>query len=391
MKSLLIFLRLPCAILILLAISRSTVSSQDADRYLPRVRPSRTILPHVPLATLEVVEGHTDVLVQELKGIMILDHESQVMDPIKTFDGIRIHPAADLTVAREDSFRDSIRGYVGGPISLQQLNQMARSMVWAYRDMEQPVVDINIPPGQDITDGIIQMIITESTIGDVRFKGNCNFDSCNLEQQTWLCKGQRIFVPTLEQELVWFNRNPYRNVDVRLVPGTDAATTDIVFEVCDENPSSYYVGYSDDGPRVAGLQRLSAGFDYGNLFGKDHRLSYQYTTDVHLSGTVNVHSLNYEAPIFENRDTVSVFATWGDIDTVFDSPLGMRTASSGDYWQVSGRYHHTLCENECRFDQMHFGLDLKGADNYADFGVFPALNSGPQVNVVNFMAGISSE
>lgn len=383
--------RIATTLSLLLAVATSCATAQDADRYLPYIRPSGEVRPSLPLPSLEMVEGNTDVLVEELRGILILDHESQVADPIKPFDGLKIHPAADLTVAREDRFKDAVRTYIGGHISLYRLNQMARSMVWAYRDMKQPVVDITIPPGQDITDGMIQVIVTESTIGQVRFQGNCNFDTCNLEAQSWLRRGQRLFVPCLEQELVWYNRNPYRHVDVSLIPGSDAGTTDVIFQVCDENPISYSIGYADDGPRVAGLERLSAGFDYANFLGKDHRLSYEYTTDSHLSGLISIHSLNYEAPIFENRDTVSVFAQWGDVDTLFDTPAGVRVASSGNFWQVSGRYHHTLNESSCRLDRMHFGIDAKGGDNFADFGLFPALNSGPEVHIVNFMTGISSE
>lgn len=365
--------------------------AQDPDRYLPSVRPSHNVVTNLPLPTLDAIDGDSEVLVPALKGVMILSDIAQLQDPIKPFDGIKIHPAAELNVVREDAFEGYVSGYLDGPVSLQSLNQLARSIVWAYRDSKQPVVDINIPPGQDISEGIIQVVVTESTIGNVRFEGNCNFDTCVLQQQTWLRKGQPIFMPCIEQELVWLNRNPYRHVGVRLVPGTEAATTDVIFQVCDENPITYHLGYADNGPRIAAQERLSVGFDYANFMGKDRRLSYQYTTDAHLAGVVNVHSLNYEAPIFENRDTVSLFATWGDIDTTFDSPQGMRTTSSGSYWQVSGRYHHTLHEDKCRLDRMHFGMDFKGADNFADFGVFPALSSGPEVHAVNFMVGISSE
>lgn len=382
---------LALAILAVIGSAGPFAQSQDPDRYLPPIRPSHHVAAHLPLPTLDAVDGDTEIIVESLRGVMILSDLNQLQDPIKQFDGIKIHPAADLAVVREDAFEGYISGYVGGPVSLNSLNQLARSIVWAYRDSKLPVVDVNIPPGQDITDGIIQVVVTESTIGNVHFRGNCNFDTCVLQQQTWLRKGQPIFVPTLEQELVWLNRNPYRTVNMRLVPGTQAATTDVVFDVCDENPISYHIGYADNGPRTTAQDRISVGFDYANFLGKEHRLSYQYTTDADLAGVVNVHSLNYEAPIFENRDSVSLFATWGDIDTVFDSPQGMRTTSSGNFWQVSGRYHHTLAEDQCRLDRMHFGIDLKGADNFADFGVFPALSSGPEVHAVNLMVGISSE
>ena len=87
------------AFTLLFAVATSWTSAQDAGRYLPYIRPSGAVEARLPLPSLEVVEGNSDVLVEELKGIMILDHESQVIDPIKPFEGVKIHPAADLTMA----------------------------------------------------------------------------------------------------------------------------------------------------------------------------------------------------------------------------------------------------------------------------------------------------
>ena len=364
----------------------SISQAQDFERYRPNPPVPGRSIPELPELPDEPVEGSTDEIVKELKGIMIVDHESMVQDPIKPFEGVKIHPAADLTVAREQALKDVLAPYLGQPISIRALNEMAKNIVLLYREYKQPVVDVSMPPGQDITDGVVQVVITESRIGQIEFRGNCWFDDCLLEQQSWLRSGQRIYEPCLQQELVWYNKNPFREVGVKLEPGDLPGTTDIVYEVTEQRPVRFYMGYEDTGTRVTGLERLTFGANWGNAWGKDRQLSYQYTTDADLSGAIGVHSVVYSVPIFENRDTWTVFGSWADISS--QVPGGPGLNNEGRAWQVSGRYTHMLCENKCRQDSMHFGIDFKGTNSNLDFG--GATTFASDVHVVQFMAGINS-
>ena len=252
-------------ILLTQTVSIRSVTAQDFERYRPNSPAPNLRTPQLPAPPNEPVVGSTDALVSELKGIMILDHESRVQDPIKPFEGIRVDPAADLTVAREDAFEDILRPYLGQPISIRALNEMARNIVLLYRDFKQPVVDVSMPPGQDITDGVVQVVITESRIGNIEFRGNCWFDDCLLHQQSWLGPGQRIYEPCLQNELVWYNRNPFREVSVDLEPGNAAGTTDIIYKVCDQRPVRFYAGYNDTGTQLTSLERLFYGFNWATL------------------------------------------------------------------------------------------------------------------------------
>jgi len=45
----------------------------------------------------------------------------------------------------------------------------------------------------------------------------------------------------------------------------------------------------------------------------------------------------------------------------------------GHFWQVSGRYNHTLCDDACQLDKIVFDFDVKGANNFADLGLFSAM------------------
>ncbi len=363
----------------------STVAAQDIDRYRPNVPVTGRTVIHLPIPATGVAEGSPEVLVDELKGVMILDDESRVQDPIKPFEGIRLDPNADFTVAREDHFKSYLKPYLGQPISILALNQLARNIVTMYRDGGQPVVEVHMPPGQDITDGVVQVVITESKIGRVDFRCNCHFDDCLLHRQSWLRSGQNIYVSSLEDELLWYNKNPFRTVGVKLEPGQAAGTTDIVYEVHERNPIRGFVGYEDTGTRATAQERLLFGFNWGNPGGNDGQFNYQYTADAEFQGTVGVHSFTYTAPIFENRDYWTIFGSYGELDNLVPVP---GAPTEGRAWQISGRYNHNLCEDQCRLDEMHFGFDVKSTNSDLDFGgntVAPG-----NVHIVNFMAGLSS-
>jgi hemolysin activation/secretion protein len=366
--------------------SAAAAPAQDFDRYRPNPPASRPHVPNLPAPPDAPVGGSTDELVSALRGVMILDDTSRVQDPIAPFDGVRIDPLADLTVAREEQFKRIIQPYLGQPISIRSLNEMARGMVQLYQNYKQPVVDVSMPPGQDITDGVVQVVITESRIGNIRFDGNCWFDDCLLGQQSWLRPGQRIYEPCLQNELIWYNQNPFRDVRVELEPGRHPGTTDIVYKVQDEKPIRWYSGYEDSGVRQTSLERLIFGFNWGNAWGKDRQLSYQYTADAELGGTLGVHSFVYQVPIIENRDTWTVFGSWGDIDVTTN---GVR--SEGTSWQLSGRYRHTLCRTKCQVDQLQLGFDTKGTDNLIDFGIPTVSNPDTEVHIVNMTMGVSSQ
>lgn len=373
--------------MMLFAVMASCVSiagAQDIDRYRPSLPINNKCVTILPAAPFTAIAGSTEILVAELKGVLILDSLELLQVPASGVDGLKIHPAADLTVAREDCFSQAIRPYLGQPVSIRSLNELAQNIVYVYRDCKRPAVDVQIPPGQEISGGVIQVVITESRVGAVKYRGNCHFDTCVLQQQNWLKSGDLIYEPCLHQELVWYNRNPFRSVGVHYEPGCQDGTTDIVYTVNDRDPVRYYMGYEDSGTRLTGLERLIFGVNFGNLLGTESQLSYQYSTDANPGVYAGVHSVLYQNPIFDNRDTVSLFGSWTDIDS---SIAGTGVDATG--WQISGRYHHTLCEEASQVDQFYFGFDTKGTDSDLDFGGQTVV--GQQVEVVNFMTGFSSE
>lgn len=363
----------------------SSLTAQDLQRYRPRTPTGGVRLPPLPLAAMQSDGGSDQTLVAELKGVLFLDDADRFQDLIAGFEGIRLDPAAELHVARQPGFENLITPYLGQPLSVRLLNQMSQAIVLFYQSAGYPAVDVSIPAGQDITDGVVQIVITEVRLGRVKFRSCDSEQACRLAQQTWLQSEQPLFVPALHEELVWFNQHPFRDVSLTLETGAEAGTSDAVFSVHQRRPLQVFAGYADNGPRQTGRERLISGFTIGELFQSDSLISYQWTQDAQFQGLIGVHSVAWETPLPQSRDTVSLLATWMDLDTAAFTGGAISDAQA---WQISGRYTHSLHQSACQSDLLQFGFDVKGTESDLDFGGTTVLNS--EVQVVQLMAGISS-
>ena len=73
------------------------------------------------------------------------------------------------------------------------------------------------------------------------------------------------------------NVNSFHSTDAVFRPGTAAGTTDVWLNVKDRFPLRVYTGYENTGTQATGEDRVLAGFNWGNVFGLDQQLNYQYT------------------------------------------------------------------------------------------------------------------
>lgn len=381
-----VFVALAVLTVIATAACSSPLMAQELERYRPRAPIGGVRIPALPAGSMQADVGSDEVLVDELKGILFLDDADRFQDLIAGFEGIRLDPAADLDVARQPRFEQLITPLLGQPLSMRLLNDMSRTIVQFYRGAGYPAVDVVVPAGQDITDGVVQVVITEVKLGRVRFRSHDPDQACRLTAQSQLQPGQLLFVPTLHEELVWFNQHPFRDVSLSLQTAADAGTSDAVFAVHQRRPWQAFAGYADNGPRLTSRERIFTGLTVGELFGSDGLFSYQWTQDAEFQGQIGVHSVAWEAPLPNSRNSISLLGTWMDLETAAFTGGAISDAHA---WQISGRYNHTLHQSAGQRDLLVFGFDVKGTESDLDFGGTTVLNS--EVQVLQFMAGISSQ
>ncbi|MCC7518773.1 MAG: ShlB/FhaC/HecB family hemolysin secretion/activation protein [Verrucomicrobiae bacterium] len=337
-----------------------SVSAQDFDRLKPKepeARPGRVETP-----TEKPVSMAPDAdkpLVAALRGALFVASPAEVKKAgAPVFDGIRTEK---LGLLEMESFQAVARAHLGKPVSRASLNAMVREVIQHYRKCDRPVVDVVVPE-QDITNGVVQLVVLEGHVGQVRVEENRWFSTKRIAEQVRLRPGDPISERALKDDVDWLNTNPFRTVDAVFTPGKDRGQTDVVLKAKDRFPVRFYTGYEDTGNDLTGDERWLAGFNWGNAFDLDHQLNYQFTTSSDFKKLTG-HSGSWVIPL-PWRHRLTFFGSRADTVGDVAPPLNLK----GFSWQTSVRYAAPLPAPAWLTHEASAGFDFKQSNNNLEFG-----------------------
>ena len=320
---------------------RSTIPKEPEDRAAPAELPQRRV---------DIADDKT-VLIRSLLGVRLVPLPKDV---------VKAPPAAgievkDLPLLNTPEFRAILQPYLGKPVTMRSISLMIRDTVAYYQSKDRPVVDVFVPE-QEITGGVVQLLVVEARVGQVKVAGLKYFRDDLIRNNIRLQSGDVILASQLLADMDYLNGNPFRFVRPVLQPGKDFGTTDVVADCRDRMPVRFYGGYEDTGSRATGLEREFIGFNAGNFLGLGHEAGYQYTTNRHVAD-FGIHSAYWRIPL-PNRDTLSFFGNWtayevSHLDTHLDS----------DNWAANVRYTRPLPGKGHLRHELEFGVDFRRASN----------------------------
>jgi hemolysin activation/secretion protein len=325
-----------------------------------------------------------------LRGIRIVDSAANVQLTGFETMGVTIE---GIPMLEAQPFRERLQMLLGQPVS-QELLQMASTIIsdW-YREHDYPFVDVALSAGQDITEGVVQVVVTESRAGKISARGNQWFSSGLLTSEVRLQPGGRISLTGLAADKDWLNQNPFRNVNITAEKSAIPGYTDIVIDTLHEAlPFRVHATYDNDGVLVLGRDRYSVGFDWGNAFGLDHQLSYEYTSNVPLWQTFGPQVKTYQAHSASYlfalpwRDKISISGVYA----VAVPQLGPYLAFTGITWQLSARYVIPLAAPVNFTHQIQAGFDFNSSNNDLIFGGFQIANVTAEIDqfLVDYSAAL---
>jgi hemolysin activation/secretion protein len=347
----------------------------DRYRYLPRLPQGTEDPPRLPDTPREVT-GDTTVLVAELKGLIFLDDPQQVVVGKLNTTGVLVR-GPSLELLRSPAFEQVAGAYLGGPVSIRRLNELVRDVILFYRAYDRPVVDVSVPE-QDITDGVIQVMVTEGRAAEVRVEGPCYFNPCVLARQLCISPGDPIYESMLLEDLRWLYRNPFRRVELELERGDERGETDVIFNVYDRLPARVYGGYEDTGTRFTGLERTFYGLNWYNALWRDDQFGYQYTTSSDFS-KLRAHSAFYSTALL-NRDILTLYGTYAE----FRAPSATGN-TDGVTWQLLPRWYRELAPWGDYEHAVEAGFDFKQTNTNLEFGGFQVFANS--ADIAQFMVG----
>lgn len=284
------------------------------------------------------------------------------------------------------ALKKSVRAYYNAPLNSETIRAIRKQVIEFYQNNGRPVVAVTVIQ-QDITDGVLQLLITEGKLGKVTCTGNKWFKEERLIKAIQLKPGGNITSNILNQNLYWLNRNPYRQVDAIYAPGKEEGTTDIELICKDRFPLRIYTGIDNTGNDVTGNNRLFTGFNWGNVFWTDQRLSYQFATSSDFK-RYRAHTLYYEVPLPCWQHMLNLYGGYSHVDADFHVPTirGARFRTHGFSVQTSLRYDITLRPHRNFLHEVTWGFDFKRTNNNLDLGGIPIISEN-NVNLTQFQLG----
>lgn len=295
-------------------------------------------------------------LIPELKGIVLMSDKKDASPwEVSSLRGIH---------ARDVSIPDGIEclekevgsQFLGLPLTQQGITEIKQELILYWRRHDHPIVIIEVPE-QDITGGVLTLVVIEGCLGKVICKGNRWFSDSALQGYVQLKPGQAITADTLLTDVAWMNRNPFRHTDLIFTPGDESGQTDIELVTKDRFPLRPYVGGDNTGNSTTGQARWFGGFNWGNAFGCAHILSCQATLSTQPE-QFQAYSLHYTAPL-PWRHVLIFFGGYARIE-----PELTDLHSIGRSWQASGRYTIPLNPLYRSFlREFSFGADFKNTNN----------------------------
>lgn len=325
------------------------------------------------------------VISPELKGIVLVPSKNQLIreHELKNVSGVQI---IDVPLPNPpcDDLIQPLSKFLNEPLTFKRLQEIKNKIYQFYEGSFHPLVAIEIPT-QDITDGVLQVIVSESRLGKVHVEGNALWSNLDQIQNSFqINPGSYIDDRVVTSDLNFWNRSPFRRVSAIYEPGQTEGTTDLLLLVEDIRSYQFYVGTDDSGLKTTKEELIYAGMTLGNCFDLGHIFSYQYTTtDFHA---LQANTAQYIAPL-PNFQLINLY---GGFATVHPKNIYPAKTSSGYIGQASLRYIIPLTSTYNLNHEIAVGYDYKRMNS--DLFFVPETAFAPfhqTVNLTQFVATYS--
>ena len=254
------------------------------------------------------------------------------------------------------------RLFINKVISKENILSLKHEIILYYKNNNRPVISVNIPK-QNITKGILRVIITDATLTEINVVGNKYFSDNQYMKNISLKAGAKISEKDLLRDINFINRNPFRNVDVIYKPGVMPATTDIDLETREIRPVRAFYGADNTGLDLIGRCRYMVGMHVGNLFWQSQVLTYQITKSF-ASHSFEAHTFQYSVPL-PWKHMINMYGGYSRFYA--KTPAFPTGENKGRSSQGSIRYDIPLLPSNNGLHDIILGFDYRRTNNTVEF------------------------
>jgi len=295
----------------------------------------------------------------QLKGLRLRAHAEDVKRTEFSASGIDV---SDIDAPSREKLAKVLERYIDQPITEELLQAVRQDILAHYEVSGRPLVIVSLPE-QEVSDGALQLLVTESKLGEIRVRGNRHFSSKSISDHIQLVPGEPIDQETLIQNISYVNRHPYRRAQFVYTPGENPDSTDIELLVEERDPLRVYAGVESTGRKQISRERYFAGIQWGKAFGMHNQtLSYQYATAENFS-YFQSHFINYTV-FLPQEQILQVFGGYTHIKSMLVDNIA---SSRGFSVQASMRHDIPLAPYNDYTHEVTWGFDFKRMNNVTEF------------------------
>ena len=180
-------------------------------------------------------------------------------------EGVRVSP---------NELSKVLSRYAGQPLSPSRIAAIQSDIAALYQDKGYPFIAVSTPP-QNVTEGILHLRVLEFRVG--RLEARPLDTSDEIRAGLRLGPGDPVYLPRLQEDLLWLNRTPFRNTEASFRPGEQTGQTDLLLETRQSRAVQGYVGAGNTGSESTGWNRVFAGVQAGGPLLGNGMAAYQFT------------------------------------------------------------------------------------------------------------------
>lgn len=350
----------------------------------PELKAQEALLPREK----ELIQYNDVIVVPNAKGVALLSPDEKAGFSFKNRQQPGVHTYGLVLPGSKKDLDDLLTPlYENKDLSRKGIYEIRKAVVQFYQNHGHPLVTVVIPE-QDVTQGVITMIVFESKLEKLDAYGAKWFSNDRIKSNFRMKEGSPVNQRTILEDLQWVNKNPFHKSNVIYSAGNTPDTTVVEVVTEDRFPLRPYVGIDNTGIDTIGRNRFYGGITWGNAFWVDQQLTYQYTSSWDFY-KFQSHTAYYQIP-FPWRHILNVYGGYSSVHPHLQgskSIPGGTFKSKGMGVQASGRYNIPLRPFDRVLQEVTVGFDFKRTNTTLFFSETPIF--GKLANLSQFMVGYS--
>ncbi len=297
--------------------------------------PEKSLIADISLCNWSI-DGKIDnrVLIDSTKAIVLVDFNEKILskNDLEGLSGLVIIGNLQLPGSCRLLSEKLAPLYLNKPLTMAHIKEIKKTIQAFFLEHNYPFTTVTVPC-QSLSSNVLQLIVCQSKLNHIAIEGNKYTKTEHLKRLISVQPGERIRSSSVQKDLAFINRNPYRHANAIYAAGKEPCTTDLIIPVDERKPWRVYGGADNQGVPTIRRQRIFTGVGFNFYLGCDHNFNFQYTT-AYVPKTFQSYTGQWML-FLPWKNILNFYGGYSTVQAIASFP---EKSNRGVFIQASGRY-----------------------------------------------------